>query len=260
MKRAATALALVPLITYIILGAPYLAFLAVLTIIAILCFIEYSGIVAAHGVAPPGPLGFIAGLIVLLVPHGGIALISGVALAGMALALRASDLRGELARTGGLVLGVAYIFASWRCAAELRSISPYWLFLAIALNWVGDTAAYFGGRAFGRHKLAPAISPGKTWEGAAASVAGSALFGVLFAWWMIPEAPLWLAVVVSVPANLAGQIGDLCESTLKRGAGLKDSGSMLPGHGGWLDRVDSTLFAVPVAYGLIWLARMMKVA
>lgn len=260
MKRAATALALLPVITYLILWAPTIAFLAVLTVIAILCFVEFSGIVAAHGIARPGPLGFIAGLIVLLTPRPGLALIAGVALAGLAPALRSNDVRGELARAGALVLGVAYIFASWRCAAELRSISPYWLFLAIALNWVGDTAAFSAGRAFGRHKLAPLISPGKTWEGALASAAGSAAFGVLFAWWQIPSAPAWFVFTVSVAANAAGQVGDLCESALKRGAGLKDSGTMLPGHGGWLDRVDSTLFAVPVAYGLVWAARVSGLA
>ena len=260
MKRVATALALAPVITYVIIWSPALVFLSVLTAIAILCFLEYDGIVAAHGIAKPGWFGLLAGLIVLLTPRGGLPVMAGVALAGLAFALRSKDPRGELARTGALVLGVAYVFGSWRCTAELRALSPYWLFLAIALNWVGDSAAYFGGRAFGRHKLSPVISPGKSWEGAIASVLASAIFGVIFAHFTIKDAPPWLVIVVCVAANIAGQVGDLCESALKRGAGLKDSGTMLPGHGGWLDRVDSTLFAVPVTYGLVELARALKVA
>lgn len=257
MKRVATALALIPIITYIVIWSPYLAFALVLTIIAILCFIEYNGIVAAHGIVPPGLIGFAAGLVVLLEPRGSVTLISGIALVGLTMALRSNDLREELGRAGALVLGVAYIFGSWRCAAELRTISPYWLFLSIALNWVGDSAAYFVGRAFGRHKLAPVVSPKKTWEGSIASVAGSVVFGFVFAWFAMPGTPLWLIAMVCTLANIAGQLGDLSESALKRGAGMKDSGTMLPGHGGWLDRVDSTLFAVPAAYGLIALVKML---
>ena len=260
MKRVVTSLTLIPIITYIVIWSPFLAFTAVLATIAILCFIEYNGIVAAHGIPKPGALGLIAGLVVLLVPDAGISLITGVALVGMALALGSTNLRLELARTGALVLGVAYIFGSWRCASQLRLLGPYWLFLAIALNWVGDSAAYFAGRAFGSHKLAPVISPGKTWEGAIASVVGSVLFGLVFARFAMPGTSLWLVTLVCILANVAGQIGDLCESALKRGAGVKDSGTMLPGHGGWLDRVDSTLFAVPVTYGLVDLARMLKIA
>lgn len=260
MKRVATALALIPIITYIVISSPYIAFISVLTTIAILCFIEYDGIVAAHGVGRPGLVGFAAGLVVLLEPHGSVTLFSAIALVGLTLALRSNDLPGELARAGALVLGVAYIFGSWRCASELRAISPYWLFLSIALNWVGDSAAYFAGRKFGRRKLAPVISPKKTWEGAIASIAGSVVFGLVFAWFTMPGTALWLIALVCILANIAGQIGDLSESALKRGAGMKDSGTMLPGHGGWLDRVDSTLFAVPVTYGLVSVARALALA
>ena len=121
------------------------------------------------------------------------------------------------------------------------------------MNWIGDSGAYYFGRNFGRHKLAPIVSPGKSWEGAAASLVVSVLFGVF----VLPRfvgIGLWQAAAVSVAANIAGQIGDLAESAIKRGAGVKDSGTLLPGHGGMLDRVDSSLFSLPVLYAVLYFA------
>jgi len=115
---------------------------------------------------------------------------------------------------------------------------------------VGDMAAFAGGKTLGRHKLALRISPGKTWEGAVASMIGSMAFGFLYLHYLVPTIGAWQIVAVTAAGNIAGQIGDLAESSLKRGAGVKDSGTMLPGHGGWLDRVDSSLFALPVLYWL----------
>jgi phosphatidate cytidylyltransferase len=99
--------------------------------------------------------------------------------------------------------------------------------------------------------MAPRVSPAKSWEGAAGSVAGSMLFGGLYAHYLIPQAPLAGALALAAAGNVAGQLGDLCESALKRGAGVKDSGTLLPGHGGWLDRIDSSLFSVPAVYALL---------
>jgi len=145
------------------------------------------------------------------------------------------------------------------------------VFLLFAV-WAGDTSAYYVGRMWGRHKMAPKLSPGKSWEGALASVAGS----VLMAWalvglsnmlqapwnsavlaWMERVCPsmvisypdqLWYWLLLAVVINLAGQVGDLAESALKRSAGVKDSGSLLPGHGGVLDRIDALLLAAPVLW------------
>jgi phosphatidate cytidylyltransferase len=144
-----------------------------------------------------------------------------------------------------------YIFGTWRCAILLREVNPYWLLFALALNWVGDTAAYFVGRLLGRHKLAPRLSPAKSWEGSSASLAASLVFGFFFVGWLIPGVPPAVTLMIAAIGNVAGQMGDLAESMLKRGASIKDSGSLLPGHGGWLDRVDSTMFALPVIYGLL---------
>jgi phosphatidate cytidylyltransferase len=141
-----------------------------------------------------------------------------------------------------------YVFGCWRFAPLLAAQNRYWLLYALVLNWIGDIGAYYVGRAVGRHKLAPMVSPGKSWEGSAASLAASLIFGFFFLRWAIPAVPPASALALTTVANVAGQFGDLCESALKRGAAVKDSGTLLPGHGGWLDRVDSTLFTLPVVY------------
>ncbi len=146
---------------------------------------------------------------------------------------------------------MVYIFGAWRCAIGLREINPHWLMIALLVSWAGDTAALYVGRAFGRHKFAPRVSPGKTWEGCLGSVAGGTLAAAIYAHYLIAAAPIAAVLGLAAAANIAGQVGDLCESALKRGAGVKDSGSSLPGHGGWLDRIDSTLFSVPVVYAVL---------
>jgi phosphatidate cytidylyltransferase len=141
-----------------------------------------------------------------------------------------------------------YIGGAWLCAYALRAVNPHWLLFAFLLCWAGDTAALYVGKNFGRHKLAPKISPGKTWEGTLGSVAGGVLAGALYAHYLIPSAPLAFVLIVGVVGNVAGQIGDLVESAYKRWGGVKDSGSSLPGHGGWLDRIDSSLLSIPAVF------------
>jgi phosphatidate cytidylyltransferase len=123
---------------------------------------------------------------------------------------------------------------------------PRLLLFALVITWVGDTAAYFVGRAMGKHPLAPHLSPKKTWEGSAASLAGSLLVGVIFTRWL--SAPLPHLLAMAAAGNVAGQMGDLLESAYKRSAGVKDSGGLLPGHGGILDRIDALILAIPVVW------------
>jgi phosphatidate cytidylyltransferase len=111
-----------------------------------------------------------------------------------------------------------------------------------------DTGAYYTGRTFGRHKLAPSISPGKTWEGAVGGMLASLLMAVIAHFWFFPELSLKAALPLAAVMNVLGVIGDLTESALKRGAGAKDAAQILPGHGGLLDRLDSLLFNAPVIY------------
>lgn len=147
----------------------------------------------------------------------------------------------------------ALIFVAWPFSYLVRMDGrlpegPVLVLFALAVVWAGDTLAYFTGKSIGRIKMAPALSPGKTWEGAAGNIIGSLIVGYFFARWQNGGMAAWL--VTAVLANVAGQVGDLVESAYKRGAGVKDSGAMLPGHGGMLDRIDSLIFAAPV----VWLA------
>ena len=172
----------------------------------------------------------------------------------LAIATFSDDLKKSLPLGGALFAGLVYVFVAWRAGIELRVINVYWMVFAVTINWAGDTMAYFAGRAFGKHKLAPAISPGKSWEGAIASLIASTAYGAALVHFLLPAVDLLFAVALAAVANVAGQVGDLAESAMKRGAGVKDSGTFLPGHGGWLDRLDSSLFSMPVVYALVKLA------
>jgi phosphatidate cytidylyltransferase len=250
MKRLLTAAALVPIVVYVVLFANYWVFLAVLITVAVLCYQEYNGIAAAYGFGAPGPLGYGFGLLLLASKGDALPIAIAAALVALALVMRERDLANALPRASLLLLGVVYVFGCWKCALPLRERGPHWLMYALILNWAGDAGAYYVGRAFGKHKMAPRVSPKKSWEGAAASVVVSAAVAgaylAYFAGVAIPQ-----AIALTVAANAAGQIGDLAESAMKRGAGVKDSGSLLPGHGGMLDRVDSTLFALPVIWAYL---------
>lgn len=253
MKRILTALVLIPLVTYAMLWAPYPVFLVVLAAIATLCFYEYGRLVALHSVPAPGAFGYAAGLLFLLLPghvfpNQETGFLGLVVLLALALGLRLGELSEVLTYAGALILGVLYVYGGWRHAILLRDLSPYWLLFGVSLNWVGDVAAYYVGRSFGKHKLAPQVSPAKSWEGSLASIAAAMLMAYFYFPRLLPDVPLYAALGIAAAGNVAGQVGDLCESALKRGAGVKDSGTLLPGHGGWLDRVDSVLFSLPVVY------------
>jgi len=152
------------------------------------------------------------------------------------------------------LVGWFVLIGAWMALVELQARSPWLVLAAMAIVWIADTAAYFSGRAFGKHKLAPAVSPGKTWEG----VYGAWVAVALYACALVPfaadaglRAPVnamtviaWIVFVVLIAS--VSVVGDLFESLLKRHAGVKDSGALLPGHGGVLDRTDALLAAMPI--------------
>jgi phosphatidate cytidylyltransferase len=260
MKRVVTAFFLVPIAVYGTLFAPGWLFLAIVALVAVLCFREYAEITDSFA-----PLGYIAGILILIAPQQEtILLIILAALAAMCLPLAAANLDKSLARSASLVLGIVYIFGSWKMAVLLHDSASrpaafgvtaghHWLMFGLMVNWLGDTGAYYIGKNFGKRKLAAAVSPGKTWEGAAASAVTGVVFGLIYLPLAIPGTSFLVAGLLALATNVAGQVGDLAESAIKRGVGVKDSGTLLPGHGGFLDRVDSTMFALPVLYTLLTL-------
>jgi phosphatidate cytidylyltransferase len=207
------------------------------------------------------------------------AILYGVAIAAalapftfLTIAMQRANLTSGYPASAASVFAFAYIAIPMALLVEIRQqpAGAIWTIYTLLAVWSGDIFAYFVGKSIGRHRMSPEISPKKTWEGAIASIAASVIIGTL---WMQHasgisskllhfglidrrdgmyglEQPrnLWPIVILSAVVNIAAQLGDLVESLIKRGAGVKDSGTILPGHGGMLDRIDAMLFAVPVVW------------
>lgn len=155
----------------------------------------------------------------------------------------------------GVGVGLLVLIPAWLALIQLRQIGNLTLLAIMASVWIADIAAYFSGRTFGRHKLAPTISPGKTWEGAFGGVVAVVLYGYALSSWL-PSAlsgNLLLLGLFLIVLTVVSIVGDLFESLLKRQAGLKDSSQILPGHGGVLDRIDSLTSTLPIV-AMAWLA------
>jgi phosphatidate cytidylyltransferase len=156
---------------------------------------------------------------------------------------------------GVTILGVLYVaflggfLVSTRVGFEGHAyLSTHLLGYFFLVLMGSDTGAYFTGRALGKHKLAPKISPGKTWEGLIGGIVAAAAFAALATFWFFPELPYQYSIPLAVVMAIVGVLGDLAESAIKRGANAKDAASVLPGHGGFLDRLDSLLLNAPILY------------
>ena len=182
--------------------------------------------------------------------------VTGMVAAGLLLQLFfKEDLKTALADGAVLVLGVFYV--SWFLGhlILLRNLvrGEYLIFFVFLVTWSCDTGAYYIGRLWGRRPLAPQVSPNKTVEGAIGGMVGGLASAILARWWFLPDLSLQDAVGLGLLLGILAQLGDLIESMFKRSAGLKDSGSILPAHGGILDKVDSLIFTAPAFYYyIIW--------
>jgi phosphatidate cytidylyltransferase len=174
---------------------------------------------------------------------------------GSLLLLSRVPLAETLDALGILGFGVLYFALLISSLHYLQQADPWLVFLLFCVVWLGDTAAYYVGSKLGRHKMAPVISPKKSWEGAAAGFVASILAAAVWSWWRLGRIDLGVLAAAALTA-VAAQIGDLVESMIKRGSGVKDSGNVLPGHGGILDRIDAMLFAGPVLVLALWLLRV----
>lgn len=274
----------VPLFVLVLyLGGWYLG--ALVALVAAQATRELFGLASAVGVRPVGWLGVVAsaGTALLAAYEPDLAewgarvlvLLLLVGLVSSGVLLRRSGEHPFLASACATVVAPLYIGATLSFALLIRHIPEArgasaelpWegtmlVLLALGVVWVGDSAAYFVGRAVGRRRLAPRVSPGKTVEGSVAGLVAATATGALMGLALqdlatapvSPAAGAWMGLVLGA----AAQFGDLAESLLKRDAGVKDSGTLLPGHGGVLDRFDAAFFTLPVAYALLQLARTLQ--
>ncbi|MGH9392811.1 MAG: phosphatidate cytidylyltransferase [Terriglobales bacterium] len=257
MRRIATAVVLVPAVLAAVMLAPGWLFALLLLLLALQAAREFYALGRAAGLSPYLGLGLVlTGLQVLGLAwpwpaRFGLAGLLAFVLAVLLHALaRPEQLRTALADAAVTLLGALYLGLLLGVVGAIRllPLGSAWLVFLLLVVWLGDTAAFYVGRAWGgrwwKRPMAPRVSPKKSWEGGLASLAAAAVVGLGVAIWQ--GAP-WL-VPLAVVLNLAAQLGDLVESLFKRSAQVKDSGALLPGHGGVLDRVDAMLFAAPVLW------------
>ena len=266
MKRILTALVALPILLYTVWSqSPY--FFAALTTIAVgLGLGEFYALAAKAGFRPQTVPGYAAALVVIASfvfdePALSVAALAALSIWSLgACIFKPNDMKEALATVSATVFGVIYVALLAGCLIGVRMIadtaprtavphlSSKLLTMFFAIVMMTDTGAYYTGRTIGRHKLAPRVSPGKTIEGAIGGFVMAVVTGFLCKLIFFPEIPAVHAFAMGAALGAIGQFGDLAESLLKRGSNVKDSGNLLPGHGGMLDRVDSILFCAPVLY------------
>jgi phosphatidate cytidylyltransferase len=268
LKRWLTAAVAMPILIAVVFGAPAWFFALFIGVAAVLALFEYYQIVFSGNNDSPFSITRLSGYVSAAVIVGAALScrfdVICLAASGLLIFSGACSLAGY--RPGGSVfdrvlkqmLGLVYLPLTLSFLVVIRqgAHGPLWIMLLVFLVFLGDTGAFYGGRFFGRHKLLPAVSPGKTVEGAVGGLLATVSVGVT-ANFFFPSLPWGLAMarlpwitalIFFVVVSIVGQAGDLFESTMKRDAGVKDSGALFPGHGGILDRIDALLFAVPMAY------------
>jgi phosphatidate cytidylyltransferase len=261
LKRWITGLAALPVLVGCV-AAGGILFTLLVALAAVSSLWEYFRIVTAprasvsrHSVTF---VGYVSCLALILCAHAGHPELIGVVLGlnvgvvGLMALRRFSSDRLVLEDVARQIQGTCYIPLSLSLVILLRAEpdGASWIFFLCAVIFAGDTAALYAGTLWGRHRLSPAISPGKTIEGSLSGLAAGVTAGLVAKALLLPDWGWTAAIFFSVAVGVAGQVGDLFESALKRSSNVKDSGSLLPGHGGVLDRIDALLFAAPVAFGL----------
>jgi phosphatidate cytidylyltransferase len=257
--RIATSLVAAPLLLGVLLLAPPVAWYAVVALAVAVASAEFFAM--TH---PDDRTGRIIGMLSCLAASATAYFWSADAQALLTLMLvvtavglmvplwRLGEIRTAPQRMLAGVAGPLYVGVAPTTLALLRRDSPSdgagYVILALLLAWLADTGAYFCGKHLGRTKLYPAVSPKKTRAGLVGGVLGATAGALLASWWFLPALPSWHALLLGITGGVLGQLGDLTESLLKRATGIKDSGQLLPGHGGILDRIDALLVVGPLVY------------
>ena len=283
LLRLATAAVLIPIVVALVWWAPAVILAGIAAVVAILALVEFLNLVERIGLRGFKLWTYFCAVLIFYAQFslgriethtlaGGLSMVRDAA--GGTLSVEAAlliflfgsvvlalltkrplhDVLPAIAIGSAALLFVVLPFSYIVRLDELEPVGRQLVLFTLVLVWAGDMLAYFVGKSLGRVPMAPALSPQKTWEGAMGNVLASMIVAVLFARWMQTDV-LTLLVIAGV-ANIAGQAGDLIESAYKRGAAVKDSGGLLPGHGGMLDRIDSLILATPAVWILYqWLAR-----
>jgi len=288
LQRILTAVVLIPIVLVLVLRAPIPVVALVAALVALLAVQELLRLAESYGIRPfHWPTYIFVGLFFLFLaigPGSGKPLLTTaifIYTAGFAAAIapfvylvvgmRRAELGSGFSAALVSTFAFTYIALPLGFLVQIRQqwSGAFLLLYLLLIVWAGDIFAYFVGRSLGRHLMSPRISPKKTWEGALASLLASLVVGMLLYNYAMPistallnahlierrdgffalqKPPLWPTLLLSAAINVAAQLGDLVESLIKRGAGVKDSGTILPGHGGMLDRIDALLFAAPVLW------------
>ncbi len=269
LKRELAAAVAIPIVLGILFFLPALVFDALVAAVALAALWEFYRMAEKTGHPVAKTVGLTGGAAALAALTGAtvaghdraasfwpilFAILALVFLLSMAPLLSGVPPPQSLAGAASTLFGIASIAIPAGAMCYLRAFSPYAVLFLFLIVWSCDSAAYYAGRRFGRTKLAPVVSPNKTWEGTIGGLVGATAIGAAAGtWWLLPELGPVSGALAGALVSSAGQIGDLVESLWKRGAGVKDSGTFLPGHGGFYDRIDSLLYAGPVlAAILMW--------
>lgn len=275
LQRILSSIVLLPIIALIVWwGEPLVS--ATVILIAVIALHELFGLFRSGGYQPRRSAGYLSVSMFVIaaalrarvgLDWTGLALVTSI-IASLSVELPRRNRQHELLHWSLTLSGATYI--GWTLAhfVLLRAIEAplnpggwlsflrlepgaAWIVFVLAITFLSDTGAYFTGRLLGQHRMAPYISPKKSWEGAIGGLVSATLTGVLLVYLLGLPIPLWIGALLGCVGSIAGQAGDLAESLIKRQVDIKDSGRIIPGHGGILDRIDSLLFTAPVLYYLI---------
>ncbi len=261
LQRIITGLVLIPAVVLLVLNASYLWLSVVVSIITLIALWEYNSFVVVESLSGNTSersklLTVLLGVFVpalysvygagVLFPY----LVLCLLLIVLVSAIGRDGLEGSITEASLRFFGIVYIAVTLSHIIAFNTVENgrLWLLVILIIVWANDTFAYFGGKSLGKNKLAPSISPGKTIEGAVIGLIGGFIAAFVFDYYQNIFANVWDIVLVSLLVGVLSIVGDLVESILKRSSGVKDSGSILPGHGGLLDRIDSLIFVIPAVY------------
>ncbi len=255
-KRWLTGIIIVPVLLLIIFFGPEKLFAAIVTLFVLGGVWEYNNMVFGKGFIREKTEGMIFALVIPLLALTGnhqvmlAALAFSVLVVFILFVLSINAAIFDVLSVAKVIFGILYIpfLMSYFISLRMMEKGIVWIVFVLVMAFIGDIAALYVGKYFGKHKLVPLVSPGKTVEGLAGLVLGSTASCMIFAYFFLPEISLVKIAVLACSGSLIGQLGDICESAIKRNYGLKDASSILPGHGGILDRLDCLIFIAPYVY------------